>query len=183
MVDCELLTGNIGTCDDKPFLGFTKRFIIGNLSEVNTITYSATPNIVTGITLKDSKHAYSLTVKSNKPFDEYKVVGVDGKVGMTFKSDLTLWIKGLNPTTSAILKILSGGSFWGTLEQKGDSVEGTFPLLGIQGGLQASAAEWNEAEGAYSVVLTEEKGDEASWFWYNTNVATTRAAIEGLLSA
>lgn len=183
-MECDLLTGNIGACDDKTSKGFTKRFILGNSVEIDTVTYSATPNIIEEVTLKDNKHLYSLEVSSKKPFEEFKITGEDKKFGMLFKNDITLWIKGLTPATSAALNILTGGQFWGILEQKGAVGSETFLAIGIQGGLLASAAEWNAAEGAYSVVLTEDMCDESAFFIYDgVSVATTRAAIEGYLTA
>lgn len=178
---CDLLDGNIGSCTDKTAKGFTQRAIIGNRTEIATAPYVVAEAICSDLTLVSPKKCFEVNVSSKKPYEEFKTSGEDKKFGMLFKNDITLWIKGLNPTTAKNVNKLTGGEFFVILEQKGAIAEERFVVIGIQAGLLASAAEWNAAEGAWSVVLTEEMCDGAALFLYKTSPAITLSLVNGLV--
>ena len=55
-------------------------------------------------------------------------------------------------------------------------------LFGLQGGLKASAVEWNMEEGAWIVTLDEMSNDQPVLFVWTGDLATTDALVEGLLT-
>lgn len=156
--------------------------VFGNYSEIATKTIDATDPLVTALTLAAGKTAFEVLVKGIRPFEELTVTATERKTGMVFGGQLQIHIKGLTPASSKIAKILADGRFYGILTQLGEVGNAKYPAFGLQGGLKASAVEWNMEEGAWVVTLDEMSSDQPALFVWDTNLVTTDALVTGLLT-
>jgi hypothetical protein len=179
-LDCDLLTGDIGACTDVTSKGFAQKAQIGNFSEIATKTVSGA--LVTALTLTSPKTTHEVIVKGLRPFEEMTVTGAEKKTGMVFSNAVTIHLKGLTPANSALAKTLSNGVFFMILTQLGTVTNEKYPAPGIQAGLKCSEFTWNAEEGAYVATLTENMADMPLLFIWDTNIGTTDALVEGLLS-
>ena len=182
MLDCSLLTTDIGACTDTTSKGFAQKAVIGNYSEIATKTIDTTDPLVTALTLAATKVAFEVLVKGNRPFEELTVTAAERKTGMVFNGQLQIHIKGLTPASSKVAKVLADGRFFVILTQLGEVGNAKYPAFGMQGGLKATAVEWSVEEGAWIVTLDEMSNDQPVLFVWDTNLATTDALVEGLLS-
>lgn len=181
-LDCSLLTTDIGACSDTTSKGFAQKAIIGNFSEIATKTLDLTNALVTDLTLASGKVAFEVLVKGVRPFEDLAITATERKTGMVFSNQILIHQKGLNPTSSKIAKILSEGVFYMILTQLGEVGNAKYPAPGIQAGLKATAVEWSAEEGGFIVTLDETSADLPLLFVWRTNIATTDALVEGLLT-
>jgi hypothetical protein len=180
--DCNLIQSGIGSCTDKTSKGYTQRALIGNRAHVDTLTYDTTTALITALTMGGSTPMYEVWLTSTKPFEEFKVTAEDKKFGKLFKNEITLWIKGLTPTSVQHVNVLSKGEFFMGLEQRGAAIPEKYIFIGLQSSLVATAMEWNQAEGAWSVVLTEDMCDGSGLFLYTGSAgATTETTWDNLV--
>jgi len=182
-LDCELLTTSIGSCNDKAFKGFEQEIKWGNRSEIdwaNTV-YDPKTGKVTAIAMKAGKQMYSVIVTAQKPFEEFKITGEQKKLGVLFKNEVAIMLKGLNPTNAVLTNTLAKGEFFGILPQQGTGIDARYVCIGIESGLRATTPEFTTAEGAWNIPFTEEMCDGAGLFLYTgTNGATTEATYNAL---
>lgn len=180
-MDCELIASNIGDCADKTSLGFDQVAKIGNVSEIATLTYSEDTALVTALAMGAETPCFDVYTRGDKPYGEFKVTAEGKKLGMVFKNDIVLYYKGLTPASANITKILTKGQFFIGLKQKGVTGSAKYMFIGLQAGLHATAAEWDAAEGAWKITLTEDMLDSSVLFLH-TGVAgaDTEATWTGL---
>lgn len=182
ILDCALLTTDIGACTDTTSKGFAQKAVIINYSEIATKTIDGTDPLITALTLASTKVGFEVIVKGMRPFEELTVTATERRTGMVFGSQLQIPIKGLTPATSKTVKTLADGRFAVILTQLGETGNAKYPAMGFQGGLKASAVEWSAEEGAWIVTLDEASNDQPVLFVWDTNLATTDALVEGLLT-
>jgi len=181
-MDCNLLAGDIGACTDKTSLGFHAVAKIGNIPEIDTLTYSDSTALITALSMASGKSMYEVYTKGDNPYGEFKISADAKKLGMTFKNDVPIYFKGLTPDSVTKFKTLVNGEFFMGLHQKG--VAGTsaeYMFVGLQASLHCTAAEWDAEEGAFKVTLTEDMLDLPVLFlWTGTEGATTKATWDAL---
>lgn len=181
MVDCDLLAGNIGACSDKTSLGFDAVAIIGNVSEISTLTYDTETALISALSMGGATPCYNVYTRGDNPYGELKITGEGKKLGMTFKNEVPIYFKGLSPDSASKASILTKGQFFLGLKQKGVTGSAKYMFVGLQAALKATAAEWDSAEGAWKITLTEDMVDFPVLFlWTGTAGATTEATWEGL---
>ncbi len=153
-MDCNLLDGNIGACTDKTSLGFHATALIGNVQDIGTVTYDDSTAIISALTM--GSPMFEVYTAGDKPYGEFKISAETKKLGMTFKNDVVLYFKSLTPTSVAQFKALANGQFFMGLRQKGVvGKTAEYVFIGLQAALICSAAEWDAAEGAFKVTLSE----------------------------
>jgi hypothetical protein len=179
-IECGLLQSNLSACSDKPSMGLDPVALIANKAEIATSLYSTTTMLVTDIDMADGKKFYQIVARPNKPYDEFKVSAEDKSFGKSFKREITLILKGLTPSSVQQIKNLSAGEFVIILKQKGVSSSEKYPILGIETSLTGATFEWNQAEGAWTCVLSEDMLDVPALFLWKTDLATTDALVAGL---
>ena len=181
ILDCALLTTDIGACTDTTSKGFAQKAVIINYSEIATKTISVTDPLITALSL-GANTGQTVIVKGMRPFEELTVTATERRTGMVFGNQLQIPIKGLTPATSKTVKTLADGRFAVILTQLGETGNAKYPAMGFQGGLKASAVEWSAEEGAWIVTLDEASNDQPVLFVWATDLATTDALVEGLLT-
>ena len=181
-LDCNLVQGDLNPCSQKPSMGLDPIAIIGNKAHVATCTYSTSTNLITALT-NGANTFYEVYAKATKPYDEFKISAEDKKFGKTFKREITLILKGLSPTTAQNVKTLAEGEFVMILKQKGVTTSEKYIGLGFETSLTGATFEWNQAEGAWTCVLSEDMLDVPALFVWDTNLATTDALVASLLTA
>jgi len=177
---CGSLASNLGSCTDKPSMGLAPIALIGNKAQILTSPYSTTDMLVTDLTMVGAYKFYEVFARPNKPFDEFKISAEEKTYGKTFKREVTLILKGLTPTSVKHVNNLSKGEFVLIFKQKGVSDSSKYPILGIETSLTGATFEWNQAEGAWTCVLSEDMLDVPALFLYKTSVADTDLLVEGL---
>jgi hypothetical protein len=177
---CGLVQSDLNPCTAKPSMGLDSIALIANKAEIATSPYSTTTMLVTDLTMESGKYFYEVVARPNKPFDEFKISAEEKKFGKTFKREVTLILKGLSPSSVQQVNILSKGEFVLIFKQKGVSDSSKYPALGIETSLTGATFEWNQAEGAWTCVLSEDMLDVPALFLWKTDLATTDALFEGL---
>ena len=178
---CDLIASNIEACTDKTSLGFKNTAKIGNIAELGTVTYDDSTALISDLSMAANKHCYEVYQRGENPFGEFKITGEGKKLGMTFKNEIPIYIKGLSPTTVGQFNKLTKGEFFIGLEQKGVTGSAKYLFIGLQAALHCSAAEWDSAEGAFKIMLTEDMLDNAVLFlWTGTAGDTTEATWAAL---
>ena len=132
MLDCSLLTTDIGACTDTTSKGFAQKAVIGNYSEIATKTIDTTDPYVAALTL-GANTAQTVIVKGNRPFEELTVTAAERKTGMVFNGQLQIHIKGLTPASSKVAKVLADGRFFVILTQLGEDGIAKYPAFWFTG--------------------------------------------------
>jgi len=179
-IECGLLNSNLSACSDKPSMGLDPVALIANKAEIATSPYSTTTMLVTDLTMAAGKKFYQVIARPNKPYDEFKITAEDKSFGKTFKREITLILKGLTVASVQAVKKLSSGEFVMILKQKGTSDGNKYPALGFETSLTGATFEWNQAEGAWTCVLSEDMLDVPALFLWKTDLATTDSLVAGL---
>ena len=182
-IECGLLQSDLNACTDKPSMGLDAIALIGNKAEIATSPFSTTTMLATDLTMTGGKYFYQVIARPNNPFDEFKISAEDKKFGKTFKREVTLILKGLSPTSVQQVNNLSKGEFVLIFKQKGVSDSSKYPILGVETSLTGATFEWNQAEGAWTCVLTEDMLDVPALFLWKTNIGTTDSLVDGLTAA
>lgn len=149
-------------------------------------------NVITKIGLKTGKKAYKVVVSGNKPFSGTTTTMEVGTNRNTFTNNVGIVILNNDPDVCEnIIDGLATGKFVCILENNfkntnkatkpGDS---TFQVYGFYQGLRAATLENDkyseDTDGGWNVVLTETKAPRSGMFYFDTDIATTRAKIESL---
>lgn len=182
-MDCELLTTNAGACTDKVFKGFEQEILWGNRSEIDwaNTTYDTATGLITEIAMVAGKTMHLVTVTAKKPFSEFKITGEQKDLGILFKNEVAIWLKGLNPTNAVLVNTLSKGEFFAFLPQQGVGIDAKYVGIGIESGLKADVPEFTTESGAWKVPFSEEMCDGAGLFLYvGVAGAGTEAAYTAL---
>ena len=179
-IECGLLQSNLSACSDKPSMGLDPVALIANKAEIATSPFNTDTMLVTDITMASGKKFYQVIARPNKPYDEFKITAEDKSFGKSFKREITLILKGLTPASVQQVKNLSAGEFVMILKQKGVSTSEKYPALGFETSLTGATFEWNQAEGAWTCVLSEDMLDVPALFLWKTNLATTDALVAAL---
>ena len=191
MATCAGITvGAAFDCENPLQPGVRQRLLIGNLSDIASITRGGTPNVILDITMKSTKAMFAFEgVKQSITAQSELVVqtlsnAYNHQVGLSvFEVDSVqkLNLQGMMATAQfAIVENSKDDSL-------GDSV---FEVFGINRGMEGSELLRINADtdtsGAYVITLVtpDEGGKETTLpesFW-DTDLATTEALVEALLT-
>lgn len=174
------------SCETQPVAGLEAVVYAWKRGDI-TATYDGTnPNKVTGLAQVGSAVAYKITgFKKNLNAGHDIVVAEDS--ADTYKHYFSL--KGYESLTADVANFDALGDLCVVVEykQKSTSGDGIFVGYGFKSGLFKSTdtRRANDANGTRNIELTSQDGQAEPYSQYNillTDYATTKAALEGLLS-
>lgn len=149
-------------------------------------------NVFTKIGLRSGAKAYKVVIPTNQPFNGTTTTLEAGTNRNTFTNNVGMVILNNDPDVCQnVIDSLATGDFVAILENKykntnkatkpGDSA---FQVYGYYQGLKASTLENDkyseDTEGGWNVVLTETKAPKSAFFYFDTDLETTRAKLETL---
>ena len=199
MASCENLIkmGIEPDCDDPVVAGIEANGVIMNRADVDpaaTEFDDVRKNVVKTLALKGSAKAYPIYVPSPTPFNNTQTTFEVGTNRNTFTNDLAFAVLNNDPDVcEKVIDMLANGEFVVIFENKYKNVnkattpgDSTFQIMGYYQGLRATTLENNkysdETEGGWNVVLQETKVPKSALFYYDTDIETTRTAINSLLA-
>ena len=166
-----------------------ERLLVGNLADILTITYDVTnPTLITAIAMKvgTEMQAFQGVRSSVKP--QVDLVQSDVSVGFSHQVDYSIFE--VDAAQKENLQAMASKSTFAIYQNPKDSSLGdaVYEVLGVNSGLEVSTLSRIPGDsatgGAYTVQLkTPEAASETSLpnSFFDTNQATTDAAIEALL--
>ena len=186
---CEkLIQMNIAEDCSAPIVkGWEKIGYIMNKSDIASFTRSG--NKVSSITLASGAKAYEIYNTGNNPFTGTTTALNVADIRNTFdKTAGFMVLDDGDVVTEKIVDQLANGSFVVVLEQtftNGGSGENKFEIIGLECGAKATEINKDrtsdDTRGGYQVVLTESQAPTSGLFFFNTDIATSRAALNALL--
>lgn len=185
---CGAISGNIAFDCDVPMQSGTrdKAWII-NLEDIDVITYNTNKMIVEEITLKVGKTAYFIDGQNNSIMPKCSLV----KLAYTDMYDHIVKMLGfdISPTVKENLEGMKSGRYVVITENvyKGTSGNSAFEIYGLNVGLEITILEKDpnnqDTQGAFDFTFATNKNKEPKMplTFFDTDYATTKALIEGLL--
>jgi hypothetical protein len=176
---------------DYPLVGGVKdRLILINLEdwEDSTITVDPTnEQLITGIALPSGIEAYQYEGKNNSI--EAKATLVKSKYSESYDHEVRLKMFYIDAAVKDEIEKLPKGKYVAIVENnfKGDDGKGAFEIYGRETGMTSLELnrELNNADtqGAYDILLktSESKEGHLPSTLFNTDYATTKAIVDGLL--
>lgn len=179
---CGEITADIErNCDEQPVGGVKPRMRLINSDDIATITRDpANPLIVTGITLKTGKKAFTYEVfkRGHKP----RFTKVNGDYGDRYKHEIDTSIQVWNNVTKAQVEGLNGASIVAIAENLQNTGDARFEIYGLESGLyvaDGAVRNLNENDGVYVFTLASDdlslESHIPSSFWSTTYSATVTA--------
>lgn len=166
------------------------RVLIGNLDDIESVTYDVTnPTLITAIAMKTGKAMFAFQGVRSSVKPQVDLVASEVSVGFSHQIDLSVFE--VDAPQKENLQALSSKASFAIYQNPKDSSLGDaiFEVLGINSGLEVSSLQRMPADsasgGAYMVQLkTPEAATETSLpnSFFDTNLATTEAAVEALLT-
>lgn len=185
---CEaLISSDIQESCTAPMVkGYEKVGYIFNKQDVDTIT--RTGNIISALTLLSGQKAYYIYNAGNTPFNGSTTTLNVADIRNTFDKTAQFLVLDDGPKiTENIIDDLANGSFVVVLEQSfTNDANGNnkFEIIGIECGAKATAIEKDrnsdDTRGGYLVTLTETQAPTSGVFFFRTDIATSRAALDAL---
>lgn len=174
-------------CSDPMFEGLAAKAYLINKEEMASITKS--DNIVSAITMASTKKAYAVTMVSKSPYNGTADSLNSGDNRNTVDKAFTFLIQDDGPNVSKNIKQpLLNGEFVVIYETKwnNSSDNAKFHIAGLETGLKLTSynKDYNDAAtgSATAVTLTETGAPTPDIYFFATDVPTTRAALEALLT-
>ena len=197
MATCDALIGRDITpnCSNPLVRGLEDSAIIINRDDIDfdSCTFDSTnKNQLKTLVMKTGKKGYTLK-QLNESFAGTGSVMVKGTYKNRFDSNFNFLISDNDTQVKEDIIDLANGSFLVVYENKhknlskastpGDSV---FEVMGFDSGLKAESIEElkydEETQGGWLISLKETGSGRPALSWFNTNIATTRAAFVALLT-
>jgi hypothetical protein len=178
----DLTRGALYNCDDPLYGGTDEEAGVINKQDIASIAYStATPNLITGITLKTGKVMHLFTGFRNNILPSLEAVDVPN--GPTVWKHILNFFAFLNSQIwKNELAKLGKGKFV-TVYRNAKQDENAFEVQGVGKGLELQAGAVNnkaENNGAYNLILSSRASQEEVLppnTWFTTDYATTLAAF------
>lgn len=132
---CDTISANIAKgCDNIPVAGVKSTMRLINIDDILSVTRDVVnPLIVTGITLKTGKKAFSYTVykRGHKP----RFTRVDNDFGYSWNHEVPTSIQIWDNVTKAQVKALNGASVVAILENLQTTGDARVEIYGLEAGL------------------------------------------------
>ena len=190
MAVCEyLLNEEIGQdCSNPIFTGLKKVGYIINKSDITSITRSNNnSHIITAIALATGKKAYHIYQNGSTPFTGSKSTAKDGSVSGKFDHVAAFVVGADGPDINAdIIDQLNNGKFVVIMENEYLNTAGNnaFRVVGSRKGAVRTALEQDpyssDTDGGWKVEVTESDCPVSPDYFFDTDVVTSRAALEAL---
>lgn len=187
------LAQNIGaSCDNPQVQGLKNKGYLMNYDDIDfdsLVRDETNSNIVKTLTLKSKAKAYSAYVPGKTPFAGTKSEMQPGTFMNTFNKTASIVVLDSGPDVAKnIIDNLANGKFVFIMENKyqGDEKKNTFEIYGLEQGMTASEItndKYSEdTNGGWAVTLVEEQAPTSGIFMFNTDITTTRTALDSLLT-
>lgn len=184
-----LIDANIEpTCEDLAS-GYEKTGVIINREDIDfaTSVFSATdPNTLTALTLKSGKKGFKIVDVSLNPFTGSTNKGVAGTYTNSFTKEVHFRTPSDTPEVAKVIDELTNGEFVVVLQKKQkNGGKSEFEIVGFENGCRADAGNITNEPASddgdgWSVVVTEKAARKSKIFLFNTDAATTEAAVAAL---
>lgn len=173
-----------GNCSNPIFGGLEQIGYLINRGDIASFT--KTSGIVSAIALKTGAKAVTVQQMGQQAFNGTSAELQQGDVMNTFNKVGSFIILDNSPdVTEKIVNPLANGEFVLILENKykDSTSKNAFEIIGLDRGCRATAITQNKYEnmGGWQVELTETETPNASTFFWDTDYATSKAALEALL--
>lgn len=146
--------------------------------------------ILTSLVTKTGKKGYRMYVPGKTPFTGTNTAIADGTYRKKFTKTVSVVILDNGPdVVRDIIDPLANGKFVVVLENKfaGKDGKNTFQVYGFEQGLSATALADDkyseETDGGWSSTLEESGAPSPALYLFNESVATTRTALQSLVSS
>lgn len=173
-------------CENPQLQGLKNNAWLINYDDIDWDTLEKTDNVVSTLALSQNR-AYTVFVPGKTPFTGTQAALTTGTYRNKFSKTASIVILDSGPDVSKnVIDQLANGKFVFIFENKykGADDKNTFEIYGLEQGLTASEMtneKYSEdTDGGWAVTLIEENAPSSGIFLFNTDVATTRAAIESL---
>ena len=187
------LAQNIGASCDNPIVkGLKNKGYLINYDDIDfdSIQRDETNSfIVKTLTLLSGKKAYSAYVPGKTPFTGTKSEMATGTYSNKFNKTASIVVLNSGPDVAkSVISNFANGKYVFIMENKyqGDEQKNTFEIYGLEQGLTASEISNDkyseDTDGGWAVTLVEENAPSAGIFMFNTDIKTTRKALESLLT-
>jgi hypothetical protein len=181
-----LIDANIEpTCEDLAS-GYERTGVIINREDVDfaTSVFSETdPNTLTVMPLKSGKKGFKIVDVSLNPFASSTNKGVAGTYTNSFDKEVHLWIPNDSPEVAKVIDEIANGEFVVVLPKKQkNGGKSEFEIVGFENGCRADAGNITNEPASdngdgWNVVLKEKGARKSKIFLFNTDAATTEAAV------
>lgn len=171
-------------CTNPLFAGKMRKAYIINYED--RATYTATDNVVSALTLAAGAKAYAVEVNTKNPYNGTNTAMNEGDMLNDFTHNLTFHVPNDGATfRKNIVDKLANGKFIVIVENKwtGTSGDNQFQIYGWDKGLEAGGGDFTEdaENGGWTFTLQEVNVARSGWYFWDTDEATSRAALEALL--
>ena len=181
-----------GSCDNPQVAGMKNTGYLINFDDIdwdNIVKDANSANIVKTLPLLSGKRAYKVVVPGNTPFTGTQAAMVAGTYRNKFTKTASLVVLNSGPDVSKnVIDQLANGRFVFIFENKfqGTDKKNTFEIYGLEQGLSASEMtneKYSEdTDGGWAVTLEETNAPTSGMFLFNTDISTTRAALNSLVT-
>lgn len=158
---CDLISANLtNNCDNKPVAGVTQKLTLINKVDILSVTYDASnAQVVTGITLKTGKKAFSWVVYKNthKP----RVTSVQGTYATYWNHEIPTAIMTWDIATKIQAEGLSEAKVIVIAENLQTSGDARFEIYGWDQGLSTAEGAVRDTaanDGVFALTLANEEG-------------------------
>ena len=184
-----LIDANIEpTCEDLAS-GYERTGVIINREDIDfaTSVFSATdPNTLTALTLKSGKKGFKLVDASLNPFAGSTNKGVAGTYTNSFTKEVHCGMPSDTPEAAKVIDEIANGEFVVVLQKKQkNGGKSEFEIVGFENGCRADAGNITNEPASddgdrWNFVLTEKAARKSKIFLFNTDAATTEAAVAAI---
>lgn len=180
------ISANIaGDCSNPRIVGYESVALIFNRDDIDwtAVTYSASnPRIIESLAVKAGKKPF---VVENPRINPASFNGTNGEYAPDtdrFDKNVQFYFDGIGGANSAnVIEPLKSGSYLMILQRKDHRGDGSFPVVGLQSGLVASALVQDEETGYWLITMsTSEPSAECAFF--DTDYDTTKTAFDALVA-
>lgn len=188
--DFKLAADLAADCENASVAGMRNNGVIVNYDDIDFDSCERDETnrfILKSLVLKTGKKGYNMYVPGKTPFTGTNTAMVDGTYRKKFTKTVNAVILDNGPeVVRDIIDPIANGRFVVILENKFSGRDGknTFQVYGFEQGLTATALADDkyseETDGGWSTTLEESNAPSAAIYLFNTDVATTRTAIETL---
>ena len=189
MANCTGVLGAdiINDCTKKPIGGLESVIYMFNRSEISGTISPANKVLLTDLVVASTKKGYKyegFKKTANAGFD----LVVSDNLPDAYTQTLSLTVWGIDSTTVKALNDLNDIVVVVENKNKGVAGDGAFEVYGFETGLYKTSLtkRSNDNGGTFSLEMASQSGEESSvshHIYFDTNYATTKAALNALLVA
>lgn len=190
--DFKLAADLVADCQNASVAGIKNHGFIINYDDVDfdsLVRDESNRFLIQTLVLKTGKKAHRMYVPGKTPFTGTNTALAGGNYRNKFTNTVNVVILDNGPeVVRDIIDPLANGKFIVILENKfgGKDGKNTFQIYGLEQGLSATALAADkyseDTDGGWSATLEESGAPSPALFLFNDTVATTRAALETLVS-